>query len=178
MHKKHVLVHINVAEQSSVAAPGMYEGAKNLVVVGFILDSNMGRRAKNFEMKFVLDLNSGAVKTTLDFHEARLARSFGVVTIIFASNVSHILLPSTILLRCIIVRGKQFGMGVIILDLKSGAVKITFDFHKARLARSFGVAIFIFDLTRFFRFKREKIRSAFHDVLLLQDVYQMLGTFH
>ena len=156
----------------------MYEGAKNLVVVDLILDSNMGRRAKNFEMKFVLDLNSGAVKTTLDFHEARLARSFGVVTIIFASNVSHILPPSTILLRFIIVRGKQFGMDVIILDLNSGAVKITFDFHKARLARSFGVAIFIFDLTRFFRFKREKIRSAFHDVFLLQDVYQMLGTFH
>ena len=108
---------INVAEQSSVAAPGMYEGAKNLVVVDLILDSNMGRRAKNFEMKFVLDLNSGAVKTTLDYHEARLARSFGV-------------------------------------------------------------AISIFDLTRFFRFKREKIPSAFHDVLLLHDVYQMLGTFH
>ena len=167
----------------------MYEGAKNLVVVDLILDSNMGRRAKNFEMKFVLDLNSGAVKTTLDFHEARLARSFGVVTIIFASNVSHILLPSIILLRFIIVRGKQFGMGVIILDLKngtgviildlkSGAVKITFYFHKARLARSFGVAISIFDLTRFFRFKREKIPSAFHDVLPPQDVYQMLGIFH
>ena len=108
---------INVAEQSSGAAPGMYEGAKNLVVVGFILDSNMGRRAKKFEMKFVLDLNSGAVKTTLDFHKARLARSFGVVNIIF-------------------------------------------------------------DLTRFFRFKREKIPSAFHDVLPPQDVYQMLGTFH
>ena len=77
----------------------------------------MGRRAKNFEMKFVLDLNSGAVKTTLDFHEARLARSFGVVNIKF-------------------------------------------------------------DLTRFFRFKREKIRSAFHDVVPPQDVYQMLGTFH
>ena len=95
----------------------MYEGAKNLVVVDFILDSNMGRRAKKFEMKFVLDLNSGAVKTTLDFHEARLARSFGVVNIIF-------------------------------------------------------------DLTRFFPLKREPIPSAFHDVLLLHDVYQMLGIFH
>jgi hypothetical protein len=51
---------INVAEQSSVAAPGMYEGAKNLVVVDLILDSNTSRRAKNFEMKFLLDLNSGA----------------------------------------------------------------------------------------------------------------------
>ena len=56
---------INVAEQSSVAAPGMYEGAKNLVVVDLILDSNMGRRAKNFEMKFVLDLNSGAVNIVI-----------------------------------------------------------------------------------------------------------------
>ena len=95
----------------------MYEGAKNLVVVDLILDSNMGRRAKKFEMKFVLDLNAGSVKMTLDFHEARLARSSGV-------------------------------------------------------------AISIFDLTRSFRFKREKIRSAFHDVLPPQDVYQMLGTFH
>ena len=137
----------------------------------------MGRRAKNFEMKFVLDLNSGAVKTTLDFHEARLARSFGVVTIIFASNVSHILPPSTILLRFIIVRGKQFGMGVIVLDLKSGAVKITFDFHKARLARGFGVLNIIFDLTRFFSLKREPIPSAFHDVLAPHDIYQMLRTF-
>ena len=77
------LLSINVAEPSSVAAPGMYEGAKNLVVVDFILDSNMGRRAKKFEMKFVLDLNAGAVKMILDFHEARLARSSGVVTIIF-----------------------------------------------------------------------------------------------
>ena len=86
------------------------------------------------------------------------------------------------------MRGKQFGMGVIILDLKNGtgviildlklgAVKITFYFHKARLARSFGVAISIFDLTRFFRFKREKIPSAFHDVLVLHDVYQILRTF-
>ena len=65
----------------------MYEGAKNLVVVDFILDSNMGRRAKKFEMKFVLDLNAGSVKMTLDFHEARLARSSGVVTIIF--DMSH-----------------------------------------------------------------------------------------
>ena len=59
------ILAINVAEQSSVAAPGMYEGAKNLVVVDLILDSNMGRRAKNFEMKFVLDLNSGAVNIVI-----------------------------------------------------------------------------------------------------------------